>query len=170
MASSSMSPMSQNPQKHHIPPQISRMAQLPNNVKDNCFYSDDFATFSETCFQEFGDRVNHWMTFNEPHTFSIQGYDLGHEAPGRCSILSYLYCKAENSATEPYVAGHNVLLAHGTATYIYREMYKSFACIKMPKERRDCATSRSRTSSFPCGSSPYFGKIPRQSLRNLVGK
>ncbi|KAL8100532.1 hypothetical protein AgCh_032694 [Apium graveolens] len=29
-----------------------------------------------------------------------------------------------NSANEPYVVGHNVLLAHGTATYIYKKMYK----------------------------------------------
>ncbi|KAL8114674.1 hypothetical protein AgCh_021513 [Apium graveolens] len=54
--------------------------------------------------------------------------------------------------------------------HIYRKMYKSSACIKMPKERKDCATSRSRTSSFPCGSSPYFGNIPRRSLCSLVGK
>ncbi|KAL8122289.1 hypothetical protein AgCh_018874 [Apium graveolens] len=85
---------------------------------------NDFATYAETCFQEFGDRVKHWMTFNEPHTFAIQGYDLGLEAPGRCSILSHLYCKDGNSATEPYIVGHNVLLAHGTATDIYRKMYK----------------------------------------------
>ncbi|KAL8146715.1 hypothetical protein AgCh_004454 [Apium graveolens] len=83
-----------------------------------------FVTFAETCFQEFGDRVKHQMTFNEPYTFSIQGYDLGLETPRRCSILSYLYCKDGNSATELYVVGHNVLLAHGTAIDIYKKMYK----------------------------------------------
>ncbi|KAL8122276.1 hypothetical protein AgCh_018861 [Apium graveolens] len=85
---------------------------------------NDFATYAETCFQEFGDRVKHWITFNEPHGFAIAGYDLGFLAPGRCSLLGQSRCKEGNSATEPYIVGHNVLLAHGTATNIYRKMYK----------------------------------------------
>lgn len=85
---------------------------------------NDFATYAETCFQKFGDRVRHWMTFNEPHTFATQGYDVGLQAPGRCSILLHLFCRAGNSATEPYIVGHNVLLAHATAVDIYRRKYK----------------------------------------------
>ncbi|KAJ0039056.1 hypothetical protein Pint_23520 [Pistacia integerrima] len=84
----------------------------------------DFATYAETCFQKFGDRVKHWITFNEPHTFSVQGYDVGLQAPGRCSILNGLLCRAGNSATEPYIVAHNVLLSHGTAADIYRKKYK----------------------------------------------
>ncbi|KAI4328528.1 hypothetical protein L6164_020876 [Bauhinia variegata] len=86
---------------------------------------NDFATFSETCFQKFGDRVKHWITFNEPHTFSIQGYDVGLQAPGRCSILLHLFCKAGNSATEPYIVAHNVLRSHATVADIYRKRYKN---------------------------------------------
>lgn len=85
----------------------------------------DYAVYAETCFQKFGDRVKHWMTFNEPHTFSIQGYDVGLQAPGRCSILNHLLCRAGNSATEPYIVGHNVLLSHAAAVDIYRKKYKS---------------------------------------------
>ncbi|KAJ6312202.1 hypothetical protein OIU77_013864 [Salix suchowensis] len=36
----------------------------------------DFAAFAETCFENYGDRVKHWITFNEPHTVAIQGYDI----------------------------------------------------------------------------------------------
>ncbi|CAI9097061.1 OLC1v1033360C1 [Oldenlandia corymbosa var. corymbosa] len=36
---------------------------------------NDFAVFAETCFEEFGDRVKHWITFNEPRTVAVQGYD-----------------------------------------------------------------------------------------------
>ncbi|KAJ0039058.1 hypothetical protein Pint_23522 [Pistacia integerrima] len=68
--------------------------------------------------------VKHWITFNEPHTFSVQGYDVGLQAPGRCSILNRLFCRAGNSATEPYIVAHNVLLAHGTAADIYRKKYQ----------------------------------------------
>ncbi|KAI8528557.1 hypothetical protein RHMOL_Rhmol12G0157600 [Rhododendron molle] len=79
---------------------------------------------AETCFEKFGDRVKHWTTFNEPHTISTQGYDTGLFAPGRCSILLHLFCKAGNSATEPYIVGHNVLLAHATVADVYRTKYK----------------------------------------------
>ncbi|XP_031400385.1 beta-glucosidase 40-like [Punica granatum] len=84
----------------------------------------DSVTFAETCFEKFGDRVKHWITFNEPHTFAIQGYDVGLQAPpGRCSVLR-LFCRAGNSASEPYIVAHNVLLSHATAVDIYRKKYQ----------------------------------------------
>lgn len=85
----------------------------------------DFATYAETCFQKFGDRVKNWITFNEPHTVAVQGYDVGLHAPGRCSILLHAFCRAGNSAIEPYIVAHNVLLSHATVTDIYRQKYKS---------------------------------------------
>ncbi|KAI4339407.1 hypothetical protein MLD38_024354 [Melastoma candidum] len=84
----------------------------------------DFADYAETCFREFGDRVKHWITFNEPHTVAIQGYDIGIQAPGRCSTLDHIFCKAGNSSTEPYIFAHNVLLSHATVADIYRKKYK----------------------------------------------
>ncbi|KAL7240657.1 hypothetical protein ACSBR2_006329 [Camellia fascicularis] len=84
----------------------------------------DFATYAETCFQKFGDRVKYWITFNEPHTFTIQGYDLGLQAPGRCSIIGHIVCRAGNSATEPYIVAHNVLISHSIVADIYRRQYK----------------------------------------------
>ncbi|XP_052172713.1 beta-glucosidase 40 [Diospyros lotus] len=84
----------------------------------------DFTKYAETCFEKFGDRVKHWITFNEPHTFTIQGYDVGLQAPGRCSILLHLFCRAGNSATEPYIVAHNVLLSHATVADIYAKKYK----------------------------------------------
>lgn len=95
------------------------------------FRRNDFAHYAETCFQLFGDRVKHWITFNEPHTFSIQGYDVGLQAPGRCSILLHLFCRAGNSATEPYIVAHHVLLSHATVADIYRKKYKVYIYIYM---------------------------------------
>lgn len=80
-----------------------------------------YATYIETCFQNFGDRVKHWITFNEPHTVATQAYDLGVHAPGRCS--SRLSCKAGNSSTEPYIVAHQIILSHTTAADIYRKKY-----------------------------------------------
>ncbi|XP_024540820.1 beta-glucosidase 4 isoform X1 [Selaginella moellendorffii] len=82
-----------------------------------------FAAYAETCFAAFGDRVKHWITFNEPLQFSVLGYGLGIHAPGRCSDRRY--CKAGDSATEPYLAGHNVILSHAAAVKIYREKFKA---------------------------------------------
>ncbi|GLT27569.1 hypothetical protein SLA2020_025560 [Shorea laevis] len=86
---------------------------------------NDFAVYAETCFQKFGDRVKHWITFNEPHTIAIQGYDVGLQAPGRCTILLHLFCKAGNSTTEPYIVAHNILRSHATVVDIYRNKYKA---------------------------------------------
>ena len=82
-----------------------------------------FAKFAEACFAAFGDRVRSWITFNEPLTFVQLGYSKGSHAPGRCSDRSR--CPAGNSSTEPYIAAHNVILAHGQAVRAYRQRYAS---------------------------------------------
>jgi len=44
-------------------------------------------------------------------------------APGRCSNRSL--CAAGDSATEPYIAAHNLLLAHAQAAGVYRREFQS---------------------------------------------
>lgn len=83
----------------------------------------DFARYVDICFQAFGDRVKFWMTINEPWTFVHLGYVLGTFAPGRCSDRSK--CPEGDSATEGYIAAHNVLLAHATAVNLYRKKYQN---------------------------------------------
>ncbi|MCO5572175.1 hypothetical protein L7F22_025926 [Adiantum nelumboides] len=84
---------------------------------------DDFALYADTCFKLFGDRVKHWITFNEPNIFIQMGYDLGTFAPGRCSLW-IRDCNAGNSAIEPYIAAHNVLLSHAAVVDIYRKHHQ----------------------------------------------
>jgi beta-glucosidase len=88
------------------------------------FCREDFVHYASTCFQEFGDRVKHWITVNEPHNFAIDGYDFGIQAPGRCSILSHLFCKDGKSSTEPYLVAHNILLAHAGVFHTYKQYFK----------------------------------------------
>ncbi|KAJ8430225.1 hypothetical protein Cgig2_009403 [Carnegiea gigantea] len=86
---------------------------------------NDFASYAETLYEKFGDRVKHWITMNEPHTVAVQGYDTGVFAPGRCSILlGSLRCEGGNSATEPYIVAHHLILAHANAVSIYRSKYQ----------------------------------------------
>ncbi|KAL4352675.1 hypothetical protein GQ457_06G013180 [Hibiscus cannabinus] len=73
-----------------------------------------FATYADTCFAHFGDRVKNWITINEPLQTAVNGYDTGIFAPGRREVPS----------TEPYLAAHHQILAHATAVSIYRSKYK----------------------------------------------
>lgn len=83
----------------------------------------DFGDYADLCFKEFGDRVKHWITLNEPETVGENGYAKGTHAPGRCS--NYIgNCPAGNSATEPYVAAHYLILSHATAVKLYRQNYQ----------------------------------------------
>lgn len=73
--------------------------------------SNYFAKYANICFENFGDRVKNWITLNEPWVIAILGYGQGVFAPG---IVS-------NS--KPYLAGHNLILAHAKAVDIYRKKY-----------------------------------------------
>jgi beta-glucosidase len=72
-----------------------------------------FRDYASVCFEHFGDRVKHWITFNEPWVVSILGYGQGVFAPGRISNA------------EPYQAAHTILRAHGMAVRHYRERFQS---------------------------------------------
>ncbi|XP_050224893.1 beta-glucosidase 24-like [Mercurialis annua] len=81
----------------------------------------DYNDYAELCFKRFGDRVKNWITFNEPHIFIWQGYDLGVLAPGRGSAWVNPACVAGDSGTEPYIVAHNLLLAHAAAVATYKK-------------------------------------------------
>ncbi|KAL1196609.1 Beta-glucosidase 16 [Cardamine amara subsp. amara] len=86
---------------------------------------NDFRDYAELCFQKFGDRVKQWTTINEPYTVVHEGYITGEKAPGRCSYFTNPDCTGGDAATEPYIVGHNFLLAHGAAVKVYREKYQA---------------------------------------------
>eukprot|EP00897_Mesotaenium_endlicherianum_P011047 jgi/Mesen1/9971/ME000072S09382 len=82
-----------------------------------------FEEYADTCFSAFGDRVKHWITFNEPLTFASCGYGHGVHAPGRGSDASR--CEdGGDSSTEPYTVGHHILLSHAAAVDVYRRKYR----------------------------------------------
>ncbi|MED6201879.1 beta-glucosidase, partial [Stylosanthes scabra] len=85
----------------------------------------DFTDFAELCFKAFGDRVKLWITLNGPSILSKLGYAIGKYAPGRCSSWLNLNCTGGDSATEPYIVTHHLLLAHASAVKVFREKYQS---------------------------------------------
>ncbi|KAL2328836.1 hypothetical protein Fmac_022263 [Flemingia macrophylla] len=60
---------------------------------------NDFQDYAELCFKEFGNRVKHWITFNEPWSYSM--------------------------GSEPYMSSHYQLLAHAAAVRIYKTNYQA---------------------------------------------
>ncbi|KAK8586459.1 hypothetical protein V6N13_010051 [Hibiscus sabdariffa] len=84
---------------------------------------EDFKNYAEICFKAYGDRVKHWITINEPFIVAKYGYTAGNAPPGRCSDRRE--CAFGNSATEPYIAIHNLLLAHATAAKLYKDKYQA---------------------------------------------
>ncbi|KAK8994904.1 hypothetical protein V6N11_045971 [Hibiscus sabdariffa] len=84
---------------------------------------EDYADYAEFCFKTFGDRVKNWFTFNEPRIVAALGFDNGLNPPSRCS-KEVGNCTAGNSAHEPYIAAHNLLLCHAEAVKRYRQTYQ----------------------------------------------
>lgn len=78
----------------------------------NSDISDIFLDYAALCFERFGNRVKHWITFNEAWVVAILGYGQGVFAPGRIS----------NS--EPYLVGHHLLIAHAKAVNLYRTSFQ----------------------------------------------
>ena len=67
-----------------------------------------FAGYADTVTRRYGDRVKHWMTFNEPWVAAICGNLYGVHAPGLTEVKTAL------------AAAHGLLLGHGKAVPIVR--------------------------------------------------
>ena len=70
---------------------------------------DWFAEYSEILFKNFGDRVKHWITLNEPWVVAFVGHLFGIHAPGIKDIYITFHVV------------HNLLRAHAKAVKIFRD-------------------------------------------------
>ena len=69
---------------------------------------DAFANYVEAVSRRLGDRVEHWITHNEPRVNAWLGYGWGIHAPGRTSERDAL------------LAAHHLLVSHGRGVEILR--------------------------------------------------
>jgi beta-glucosidase len=69
-----------------------------------------FAEYTAICAEAFGDRVERWITLNEPQVVANNGYRHGQHAPGLRDP------EAAAAAT------HHLLLGHGLATRVLRDL------------------------------------------------
>ncbi|KPI93701.1 Myrosinase 1 [Papilio xuthus] len=87
---------------------------LPQKLQDlggfaNPLFPDWFEDYARVVYEQFGDRVKHWITFNEPREICYEGYDSTTKAP----ILNATGIGA-------YLCAKNLVLAHAKAYYAYK--------------------------------------------------
>ncbi len=127
---------------------------------------DQFAIYAEACFKEFNDKVDRWITFNEPWCICYLGYETGRHAPGR------------TNQQQAYQAVHNINVSHGRAMKIYREMGLKAPIgithnLGYPRPARDnaqdiLASQRAADKDFAMFVNPLLGKdYPQRHLDAL---
>lgn len=89
---------------------------MPQNLEEdggwiNKRTIDAFVKYADICFKAFGDRVKHWITFNETVVFTTLGYLAGAHPPG-----------IKNDPKKYFQATHNVFTAHAKAVQKYKDM------------------------------------------------
>lgn len=85
-------------------------------------YTPDFIRYARVCFERLGDRVKHWITYNEPGVYTLAGYAAGVHAPARSSFRER---NAEgDSSTEPFIVAHTELVSHGHVSKMYRKEFQ----------------------------------------------
>lgn len=120
----------------------------------------DFTNYAKVCFEAFGDRVKHWLTVNEPWCVAIHGYGRGVFAPGRSSDRAR--SSQGDSATEPWIVGHNIILSHAHAVKLYREKFK-------PQQGGICGITLNGDWQMPYDDSPENVEAAQHALDFAIG-
>lgn len=143
---------------------------LPQKLQDkggwvNRDIVEVFADYAAYVYKALGDKVDHWITLNEPMCIAFLGYANGEHAPGHKDFPTALAC------------AHNLLLSHGRAVQEYRKtslkapigitlnMSMVYPSGNLPENEQACArqTEMQRWFADPV----YLGQYP-QSLYNYL--
>lgn len=91
---------------------------LPQSLQDlgglaNPLVAEWFEDYAKVVFQLFGDRVKHWITFNDPHELCTDGYGLNYSAP-----------QIRSNGIGEYICYKNVLISHAKAYRLYDAQFR----------------------------------------------
>lgn len=136
-----------------------------------------FENFSGIVAERLGDRVQHWMTLNEPQVFLGVGHSEGRHAPGvNLSMPDFLR------------ATHHALCAHGVAVKAIREHAKlkpvigwaPHAAVPFPISNREADVTAARKQFFTTPQHDFWffstawfadpvilGSYPEDALKNF---
>ncbi|KAF0022326.1 hypothetical protein F2P81_025432 [Scophthalmus maximus] len=87
-----------------------------------------FNDFANLCFERFGNRVKNWITFNNPWSVAVEGYETGQHAPGLKLKGTGAYRAAHHIIQEKsYIKGtcDFLGLGHFTTRYVTQKNYPS---------------------------------------------
>ncbi|XP_075431492.1 lactase-like protein isoform X3 [Ascaphus truei] len=73
-----------------------------------------FNDYANLCFERFGDRVKHWITFSSPWSVAVDGYETGEHAPG-----------LKLRGTGAYKAAHYMIKAHAKVWHSYSKHWRN---------------------------------------------
>ncbi|XP_076589127.1 lactase-like protein isoform X1 [Chaetodon auriga] len=73
-----------------------------------------FNEFANLCFERFGNRVKYWITFNNPWSVAVEGYETGEHAPG-----------LKLRGTGAYRAAHHIIKAHAKVWHSYDTQWRA---------------------------------------------
>ncbi|XP_049765286.1 myrosinase 1-like [Schistocerca cancellata] len=91
-----------------LPQELQKLGGWPNIV-----LADYFVEYARIAFENFGDRVKLWLTFNEPDIFSIGYATANGLAPG-----------ANSSGIADYLMAKTIMLAHARVYKLYDEQFR----------------------------------------------
>ncbi|BFZ09306.1 hypothetical protein BsWGS_12345 [Bradybaena similaris] len=91
---------------------------LPQALQDRGGWQNDsivglFGEYARLCFEQFGDRVKNWITFNEAYVVSWLGYGIGVFAPG-----------INQPGDGVYRVAHNIIRSHAHAFHIHKDNFR----------------------------------------------
>lgn len=103
---------------------------------------DAFIRYAEVCFDRFGKKVKHWITFNETVYFLRFGYITGAHPPGR-----------KNDQKGFFQALHNVMTAHAKTVLLYKSL----------KQYGEIGFSHGFAPNYPASSDPADADAARHA-------
>lgn len=106
--------------KYNIVPMVTLYHwDLPQKLQDlggftNPLFSEWFEDYARVVYEKFGDRVKHWITFNEPREICFEGYGYTTKAP-----------QLNAHGIGEYLCAKHLVLGHAKAYHLYNNEFKA---------------------------------------------